>query len=76
MITEAYRITGGNFERAGSASSSLKERLKKLGVEPQDMRRVMIIAYEAEMNVVIHARKGSMWVTLNDGQINIRHNRY
>ncbi len=71
MITESYRIKGGNFEHAGSASSSLKERLKKIGVEIKDMRRVMITAYEAEMNVVIHARRGIMRITLNNGQIDI-----
>jgi anti-sigma regulatory factor (Ser/Thr protein kinase)/Na+-translocating ferredoxin:NAD+ oxidoreductase RNF subunit RnfB len=71
MISESYRIAGGDFERAGSASGSLKERLKKIGVEAKDMRRVMIAAYEAEMNVVIHARRGIMRITLNNGQINI-----
>jgi anti-sigma regulatory factor (Ser/Thr protein kinase)/ferredoxin len=71
MITESYRIIGGDFEQAGSASSRLKEHLKKLGVEPKEMRRVMIVAYEAEMNVVIHARNGDMLVTLDNSQIAI-----
>jgi len=31
----------------------------------------MIAAYEAEMNVVIHAYSGEMWVTLDDYQIQI-----
>ena len=35
------------------------------------MRRVMIAAYEAEMNVVIYAQQGNMWVTLNTRQIQI-----
>jgi anti-sigma regulatory factor (Ser/Thr protein kinase)/Na+-translocating ferredoxin:NAD+ oxidoreductase RNF subunit RnfB len=71
IITESYKIIGGNFDRAGLASNRLKERLKKIGVEPTVMRRIMIAAYEAEMNVVIHAYKGDMWVILNTNQIQI-----
>jgi serine/threonine-protein kinase RsbT len=55
MITESYRIVGGNFERAGLASLRLKDRLKRIGVDSKLIRRIMIAAYEAEMNVVIHA---------------------
>lgn len=71
MMTESYKIVGGNFERAGLASRKLKEHLKQLGIEPDIVRRIMIAAYEAEMNVVIHAQKGDMWVTIDNGEIHI-----
>jgi anti-sigma regulatory factor (Ser/Thr protein kinase) len=70
-MIESYKIIGGNFDRGGLASSRLKERLKKIGIEPAVVRRIMIAAYEAEMNVVIHAHKGDMWVTLDNKQIQI-----
>ncbi len=60
MDTCACHITGGNFDSAGEASSLLKEALKRIGVEPELIRRAVIAAYEAEMNVVIHARRGRL----------------
>ncbi len=69
MITSCFAITGGNFTTAGSASRTLKEQLKRIGVDGQIMRRIMIAAYEAEMNVVIHAWKGNLWVRFD-------HNRF
>jgi anti-sigma regulatory factor (Ser/Thr protein kinase) len=71
MITATYPITGGDYAAAGAATRSLKEQLKKLGVEPEVLRRIMIASYEAEMNVVIHARKGNLWVRLNQGRIDL-----
>jgi len=58
--TCACHIAGGNFDSAGEASSLLKEALKRIGVEPELIRRAVIAAYEAEMNVVIHARRGRL----------------
>ena len=67
MITSCFPIAGGRFEDAGAASRKLKEQLKQIGIAGQIMRRIMIAAYEAEMNVVIHACKGNLWTRL-DGE--------
>jgi anti-sigma regulatory factor (Ser/Thr protein kinase) len=50
-----YPVLGGDFSSAGMASSAVKKALQQLGVEPSIIRRVAIITYEAEMNIVIHA---------------------
>lgn len=71
MNTASYGIEGGDFDRAGSASRHLKEMLKKVGVEPGTVRRAMIAAYEAEINVVIHARKGVMDVLLYPDRLDV-----
>ncbi len=71
MIAASYPIEGGDFDRAGSASRGLKEQLKKVGVEAEIMRRIMIAAYEAEMNVVIHASRGTLWAGLEDGHLDL-----
>jgi len=47
-----------DFSRAGSASSQLKQTLVRLGVDPRIVRRVAIVSYEAEMNIVIHSENG------------------
>lgn len=57
----AFKIEGGDLGRAGEGSSQLKSTLSQLGkYSPSFMRKVAIISYEAEVNVVIHAYKGTM----------------
>jgi len=67
----SHTIVGGELDQAGSASARLKEMLKKVGVQPNGMRRAVIAAYEAEMNVVIHARKGLMVICLNTDYVDV-----
>jgi anti-sigma regulatory factor (Ser/Thr protein kinase)/NAD-dependent dihydropyrimidine dehydrogenase PreA subunit len=71
MITSCFPIVGGKYDDAGSASRRLKEQLKQLGVDGRIMRRIMIAAYEAEMNVVIHAFKGNLWVRFDQNRFNM-----
>jgi serine/threonine-protein kinase RsbT len=71
MITMSYRIEGGDFDAAGLATRQLKEQLARIGVGPAAMRRAMIAAYEAEMNVVIHARTGTLWARLDEGKLDL-----
>jgi anti-sigma regulatory factor (Ser/Thr protein kinase)/Fe-S-cluster-containing hydrogenase component 2 len=71
MTNSCYPIAGGKFENAGSASRRLKEQLKQIGVDGRIMRRIMIAAYEAEMNVVIHACKGNLWVRFDRDRFNM-----
>jgi anti-sigma regulatory factor (Ser/Thr protein kinase)/NAD-dependent dihydropyrimidine dehydrogenase PreA subunit len=71
VITATYRIKGGDFDGAGSATRILKGELARIGVEAAVMRRIMIAAYEAETNVVIHARKGSMWARVDDERLDL-----
>lgn len=66
MMTEngpregTFHLMGGEFTNAGSASSELKSTLIKVGVEQSIVRRVAIAAFEAEMNVIIHAVAGTL----------------
>jgi anti-sigma regulatory factor (Ser/Thr protein kinase)/Fe-S-cluster-containing hydrogenase component 2 len=62
---------GGDYEKGGSASSRLKEMLKRIGADPADVRRAIVAAYEAEMNVVIHAYEGEMRFAIDAGQLNV-----
>lgn len=71
MSVASYTIQGGNFETGGVAARSLKTQLKKIGANPAVIRRAMIAAYEAEMNVVIHARRGSMRFEIDNGRLDV-----
>ncbi|RPI99146.1 MAG: CBS domain-containing protein [Deltaproteobacteria bacterium] len=53
-----YQVKPKDFKSGGRASSRLKRALDRLGAHPEDIRRVAISAYEAEMNLVIHADEG------------------
>lgn len=59
-----YAIEGKDFRNAGKVSSKVKEILKELGFEPEFVRGVAIASYEAEMNVVCHAQKGTLHFTI------------
>lgn len=51
-------LKGASFETAGEASSRIKLVLQRIGIAPDVIRRIAIAAYEAEMNVIIHASQG------------------
>jgi len=55
-----YDIVGNDFNNAGKATEQVKRVLKQIGIDSSAIRRTSISAYEAEMNIVIHAKKGKM----------------
>jgi serine/threonine-protein kinase RsbT len=59
-ITLKFALTGLDFETAGEASSKIKLVLQQIGVRSDLIRRIAICSYEAEMNVIIHALRGSI----------------
>lgn len=61
-VTLRYAIPAKDIRQGGAASSRLKRALGRLGVDPRDVRRAAIAAYEAEMNVIIHADAGGEMV--------------
>lgn len=67
-----YHIEGGNFNKAGSASSEVKKKLKQLNVDPEIIKRVVVSLYEAEVNVVAHAFEGEVSVAIDTERIFIR----
>mgnify|MGYP002681987656 CR=1 FL=1 len=71
MTVFHHTIVGGDFERAGHATDALKDLLKTVGVDPESTRRAAIAAYEAELNVIIHARRGILRATIGDDRLDI-----
>ncbi len=66
-----YEIEGGNFSRAGYASSEVKKKLRQLNVDLKIIKRVVVALYEAEVNVVAHAWSGIMRVDIDRGRISL-----
>ena len=62
---------GRDFEKAGEASTEIKSLLKELEIDPGVIRRTVVIAFEAEMNVVMYADEGTVSFVLTDDDIGI-----
>ena len=67
-----YQVEGGDFSRAGDASSKIKKTLKQLGVDPAVVRRVVVALYEAEVNIVAHAYRGVIFVDISGNGIKLK----
>ncbi len=66
-----YEIEGGNFSKAGYASSEIKKKLRQLNVEISIVKRVVVALYEAEVNVVAHAYHGVMIAEIDENKIRL-----
>ena len=55
ILSNEFFINGNDFASAGMVSTEIKSILKKIGFDPKLVRRVAISTYEGEMNVVVHA---------------------
>lgn len=66
-----FDVDGDNFMSAGTASEEVKHNLKKLGLPPDIIRRVAIVMYEGEINMVIHAKGGKARVDISDNEISV-----
>jgi len=64
-----FNIVGKDFDLAGSASTTMKKNLKRLGIQPDIIRRASISAYEAEMNVIIFTDGGTMKFSISNEKI-------
>ena len=71
MLHLDYQVPGDDFTRAGEASGDVKHKLKKLGYEPDAIRRVSIAMYEGEINMVIHAGGGEAVVDIDPDRVDI-----
>jgi len=64
MMHFEFDVEGGNFIRAGIASSHVKKTLKLLAVDPTVVKRTVVALYEAEVNIVAHAYSGHITVDI------------
>lgn len=71
-VNLAFSVAKEDFSKAGEASSSIKKTLKKLGIDSKIIRKVAIVTYEAEMNIVIHSFGGRITVDIDTEKIEIQ----
>ncbi len=68
-LSYAFPIEASDFTKAGDAAGKIKKILKLAGLPATVIRRVAIIAYEAEMNIVIHSVGGSLSLDLTSTRV-------
>ncbi len=66
-----FDVDGDDFTSAGQASIQIKKNLRRLGLDPEIIRRVSIAMYEGEINMVIHANGGTADVNVSESCIEI-----
>jgi serine/threonine-protein kinase RsbT len=66
-----YHVVGRDFQAAGGAAAKIKRTLRQIGIDAETARRVGIVAYEAEMNIVIHAYRGTVGIDILPERVNI-----
>ena len=71
-FTRTYAIHGRDFTNAGRASTSITDILKEMGIRSSLVRRVASAAYEGEMNVVMHAVRGTLTLRVTPAFISIQ----
>ncbi|UCC41853.1 MAG: anti-sigma regulatory factor [Candidatus Aminicenantes bacterium] len=70
-LTHQFEITGGDFSNAGKTSTSLKEILQEIGIDPSIIMRASIASYEAEMNVVMYAHRGVLTLSITPEKLRL-----
>lgn len=69
IFEQTFTIQGGDFKNGGDASCRISNILKEVGIDPDIILRTAVTAYEAEMNVVMHAPSGVMYFRVTPKKI-------
>lgn len=71
LLRKSYQIHGRDFDKAGETASDIKDILKKIGVDAGVIHHTVVIAFEAEMNVVMYASEGTVTFVFTDEDIRL-----
>lgn len=69
LLRRTFAVRGGDFENAGETSAGITAILRDLEIDPNIILRVGVVTFEAEMNVVMYADKGTVTFVLRDDEI-------
>jgi len=71
LLRKTFEIRGWDFENAGERSAAVTTILKDLDVDPSIILRVGVVAFEAEMNVVMYAGRATLTLVVTDREIEV-----
>lgn len=66
-----FKVEGGDFTNAGTASSQVKKILKQINTHPKDIKRLVVALYEAEVNIVAHAYRGEIVASIDPDKVTV-----
>jgi serine/threonine-protein kinase RsbT len=66
-----FRVHGRDYDKGGETSTEIKSLLTSLELDPTLVRRAVVVAFEAEMNVVMYADEGKLTLSITDEDITI-----
>lgn len=69
LLRRTFKVTGSDFDRAGEVSTEVKSLLIEIGVDSATARRVARASFEAEMNQVMYADKGTVELIVTDSEV-------
>jgi serine/threonine-protein kinase RsbT len=72
IFSQRFEIRGGDFSNAGKTSTSIKEILQEIGINSSIIIRASIASYEAEMNVVMYAQRGTLTLNITPEKLHFR----
>ena len=64
LLRQSFEVQGKNFDVAGEVSGEIKMILKGLEINSDHIRRSVVVAFEAEMNVTMYAERGTITLIL------------
>ncbi|MBU2584120.1 MAG: anti-sigma regulatory factor [Bacteroidetes bacterium] len=68
---QSFKVVGRDFIHAGRVATEIKMILKQLGLNSDIVRRIAIASFEAEMNVVMYAKKSVFNLEVSPREIKI-----
>ena len=71
LLRRTFGVNGRDFDKAGETAAEIKKILKGIGVEPDVIHRAVVVAFEAEMNVVMYASEGTITFVLTEEDIKL-----
>ncbi|MGE5582757.1 MAG: ATP-binding protein [Bacillota bacterium] len=70
-LERSFKVKGGDYATAGEAASKIKKILVQLGIDSEKIRRIAIAAYEAELNIIIHAYEGELYFYIDQETVKV-----
>lgn len=71
LLRQSFDVQGRNFDVAGEVSGEIKMILKGLEINSDHIRRSVVVAFEAEMNVTMYAERGTITLILTEDDIQL-----
>jgi len=66
ILHKEYTVVQDDYVNAGKVSSDIKSTLAEIGISPKVIRKIAVASYESEINLIIHAWGGKVFMDVND----------